>query len=42
MDNKEDAEEGDEKNMVDKTIKTASRTGNLVRTRQSVIIYFLF
>ncbi|XP_078354738.1 general transcription factor IIF subunit 1-like isoform X2 [Oculina patagonica] len=29
-DNKEDSEEGDEKNMLDKTAKAASRTGNLI------------
>ena len=33
MDNKEDSEEGDEKNMLDKTVKAASRTGNLVRNK---------
>ena len=36
MDNKEDLEEGDEKNMGDKTVKAASRTGNLVRNKGSV------
>lgn len=36
MDNKEDSEEGDEKNMLDKTVKTASRTGNLVRNKGGV------
>ena len=30
-DNKEDSEDGDEKNLLDKTAKSASRTGNLVR-----------
>ena len=33
MDNKEDSEEGDEKNLLDKTVKAASRTGNLVRNK---------
>ena len=33
MDNKEESEEGDEKNMLDKTVKAASRTGNLVRNK---------
>lgn len=30
MDNKEELEEGDEKNMLDKIVKVVSRTGNLV------------
>lgn len=43
MDNKEDLEEGDEKNMLDKTIKAASRTGNLVRNKGwGRTIYLLF
>ena len=33
MDNKEESEEGDEKNMLEKTVKAASRTGNLVRNK---------
>ena len=43
MDNKEDLEEGDEKNMLDKTIKAASRTGNLVRNKGwGITIHLLF
>lgn len=33
MDNKEDSEEGDEKNILEKINKAASRTGNLVRNK---------
>lgn len=43
MDNKEDLEEGDEKNMLDKTIKSASRTGNLVSNKGwGITIHLLF